>query len=105
MIGNLGTLILFQVGHDDAEELVGVMEPYSVERLTWLDRGQVAVRISTGGNVGVPFIGYTYEEVGEWFGRQRGVVIEQSRRRNGVPRRVVEDRLRRWAKSGIVREA
>lgn len=102
IVGNIGALVLFQLGHDDAEEFTGVMEPYGIERLTWLDRGQVAVRISTEGNVSVPFIGVTFPEVGEWFGKQRRAVIEQSRRRYGTPRGVVESRLRRWGSSGLL---
>jgi hypothetical protein len=96
IVGNLGALVAFQLGHDDADELAPVLDPYGIEALTWLNRGQVAVRISTGGNVAVPFLGETFPEVGERFDDQRRVVLEQSRRRYGTPRRVVEVRLQRW---------
>ena len=97
VIGNIGALVAFQLGHDDADELAPVFDPYGVEALTWLDRGQVAVRISTGGNVAVPFKGVTFPEIGGRFDDQRRAVLEQSRRRYGTPRRVVEARLQRWA--------
>ena len=58
------------------------------------------LRISTGRYVAVPFIGITFPEVGEWFGKQRRAVIEQSRRRYGTPRREVEAKLVRWGKRG-----
>jgi len=100
IVGNLGALIAFQLGYDDADELAPVLAPYGIEALTWLDRGQVAVRISTGGNVAVPFRGETFPEVGERFDHQRRAVLEQSRRRYGTPRHVVEARLQRWAERG-----
>jgi energy-coupling factor transporter ATP-binding protein EcfA2 len=96
VIGNIGTLVAFQLGHDDADELAPVLAPYGVEALTWLDRGQIAVRISTGGGVAAPFLGETYSEIGWWFGDQRRAVLEQSRRRYGTPRPVVEAKLARW---------
>ena len=96
IIGNIGALVAFQLGYDDADELAPALDPYGIEALTWLRRGEVAVRISTGGNV-VPFMAVTLPEVGEWFGDQRRAVLEQSRRRYGTPRRVVEARLQQWA--------
>lgn len=100
IIGNLGALVAFQLGHDDADQLAPVFDPYGVEALTWLSRGQVAVRISTSGNVAAPFLGETFPEIGARFDHQRRAVLEQSRRRYGTPRRVVEARLQRWAEGG-----
>jgi energy-coupling factor transporter ATP-binding protein EcfA2 len=100
IIGNLGALVAFQLGHDDADELAPVLHPYGIEALTWLGRGQVAVRISTDGNVAVPFLGETFPEIGARFDDQRRAVLEQSRRRYGTPRQVVEARLERWARVG-----
>ncbi len=98
IIGNLGALIAFQLGHNDADELAPVFDPYGVEALTWLPRGRVAARISTSGNVAVPFLGETFPEVGDRFDYQRRAVLEQSRRRYGTPRYAVEARLQRWEK-------
>ena len=63
-----------------------ILDPYGIEALTWLGRGQVAVRISTEGNVAVPFIGETFPEIGYRYAGRRPAVLAQSRRRYGTPR-------------------
>ena len=100
LIGNLGALVAFQLGHEDAGELAPILDPYGIEALTWLGRGQVAVRISTEGNVAVPFIGETFPEIGYRYAGRRPAVLAQSRRRYGTPRARVEARLERWGERG-----
>jgi energy-coupling factor transporter ATP-binding protein EcfA2 len=64
VFGNAGTLIGFQVGHDDAEELAGEFAPYAPDVLTGFSRGQVVVRTVAGGMTGEPFLGATIPEIG-----------------------------------------
>lgn len=96
VFGNVGTLISFQLGHDDAEELAGEFAPYSALSLTELYRGQVCVRTVRSGVTVAPFLGTTIQEVG-WTYESRHKVIEQSRRRWGRPRQSVEAKLARWS--------
>ena len=96
VFGNVGTLLAFQVGYDDAEELAGEFAPYVANSLTGLYRGEVCCRTVMGGMTGEPFFGKTIPEVGWGYG-SRAKVIEQSRRRWGRPREVVEARLGRWS--------
>lgn len=96
VFGNVGTLISFQVGHDDAGELAGEFHPYGIETLTGLNRGQVCVRAIYGDQAGQPFLAETYSEV-TWSYRSRDKVLEQSRRRYGQRREIVEGKLARWA--------
>jgi type IV secretory pathway TraG/TraD family ATPase VirD4 len=95
VFGNVGTLVSFQLGHDDAEEIAGEFAPYRPERLTDLYRGEVCVRTVAGGVTAPPFWGSTIAEVG-WRYRSREKVIAQSRQRWGWRREVVEAKLQKW---------
>src|SRR3989442_1367522 len=68
VFGNVGTLVSFAVGHSDAEELAGEFDPYGIQTLTGLTRGQVCVRSSAGGETAYPFLGETIGEVGWRYG-------------------------------------
>jgi hypothetical protein len=95
VFGNAGTLVSFAIGHSDAEELGGEFDPYGIEVLTGLSRGQVCVRSTAGGETGCPFLGETIGEIGGQHGGRAGV-LEQSRRRWGRQREIVERRIARW---------
>ena len=95
VFGNVGTLVSFAVGHTDAEELSGEFDPYGNEILTGLYRGEVCVRTISGGETGQPFIGMTFRDVG-WNYGSRENVREQSRRRYGRRREIVEAKIARW---------
>ena len=97
VFGNVGTLISFQVGHDDAEELTGEFDPYGIDTLTMLSRGEVCVRTVSGGETGQPFLGRTIAEPGWHYADRREAVLEQSRRRYGRRREVVEGKIGRWS--------
>ncbi|HWB48632.1 MAG TPA: DUF87 domain-containing protein [Stellaceae bacterium] len=99
VFGNVGTLVAFQVGYDDAEALAGEFTPYGTDVLTGFSRGEVVVRTVADGTTSAPFLGSTIAEVG-WRYASRGKVIEQSRRRWGGRREVVEARLAQWAMNG-----
>src|SRR5215213_3892724 len=86
IIGNVGTLVAFQVGHDDAEELAPVFEHPNIDTLTGLNRGEVAIKLTQNGQAQQPFLGYTYTQVGKAYEGRRAVVLEQSHRRWGRPR-------------------
>lgn len=96
IIGNVGTLIAFQVGHDDAEELAPVFEHPNIDTLTSLSRGQVAVRLTRDGEAQPPFIGDTFAEIGRCYPDRRMLIAERSRRLYGRPREVIERKLKRW---------
>jgi hypothetical protein len=97
VFGNVGTMITFAVGHKDAEELAGEFDPYGVNTLTGLTRGQVCVRTISAGETGQPFLGKTFGEVG-WNYGSRKKVFEQSRRRWGRRRQIVEAKIARWSR-------
>lgn len=96
MMGNIGTLVSFQLGHEDAEELDPVFSPYGFDTLTGLRRGQVAVRVTRDGEAQQPFLGYSYAETGRRYADRRTAIREQSRRRYGCRRELIEEKLARW---------
>ena len=96
LIGNVGTLLAFELGHEDADELAPVFNPYGVETLTRLRCGEVAVQVTRNGEAQEPFLGYTLPDAGRRYDGRRQAVLAQSRRRYGRPREVVEERISRW---------
>jgi hypothetical protein len=95
LFGNVGTLVSFRVGQSDAEVLARELAPHSAAVLGELERGEVCVRLTVDGQSSRAFVGRTYAEAGEFYGR-RATVIAQSRRRWGRRREVVEERIVRW---------
>jgi hypothetical protein len=96
VFGNVGTMVSFAVGHSDAGELAGEFDPYGINTLTGLSRGQVCVRSTSGGETGEPFLGKTFSEVGWSYGGKEKVVA-RSRRLWGCRREVVEAKISRLA--------
>jgi hypothetical protein len=96
IIGNIGTLIAFQVGHDDAEELAPVFEHKDIDTLTGLDRGEITVRLTQNGKAQPPFIGHTIPEIGRHYADRRALISQRSRRLYGRPREVIERKLEQW---------
>jgi hypothetical protein len=95
VFGNCGTLVAFGVGHADADEIAPEFDPYRVDALTMLSRGEVCVRSIDGTETRQPFLGATLPEVGWSYGRG-DAVIEQSRRRYGRRREIVEGKIAKW---------
>jgi hypothetical protein len=99
IVGNAGTFFAFQCGLDDAEVLAPVFEHPNIETLTGLNRGQIATKLMVAGEAQPPFVAHTYREIGRRYENNRSVVLEQSRRRWGRPRALVEEKLARWSRA------
>jgi len=91
-------MVSFAVGHSDAAELAGEFDPYGSNTLTGLRRGEVCVRSISAGKTSEPFLGQTFSEVG-WSYGSRAKVLEQSRRRWGRRREIVEAKIERWSRT------
>jgi hypothetical protein len=94
VLGNVGTLIAFRLGADDAAALAREFE-YPPETLTELGRGEVCARLLQDGAVRAPFIGKTLPPLGRSSGRRENL-LRQSRMRYARPRVEVERRIGRW---------
>ena len=99
IFGNIGTIVSFGLGHADAAELAIELTPtFSPSDLLALGTGEIAVRLSDGGRPGRPFSGETIQAWARFYGN-RARLIEQSRRRYGRRREVVERKLTTWFQS------
>ena len=94
LFGNVGTVISFRVGADDAGPLGELLE-WSPTTLRELGRGEIVARTVSGGVIREPVMGRTAPYEGERVGR--GAKIQaQALERYARPREVVEARLLRW---------
>ena len=96
MFGNVGSVISFRVGNDDAELLEEVLAPdVPAARLLNLGRHQIYARIQEDGLPGVPFEGKTLRpELGMY--RQREAILKASRAHYARPRTSVEAKIARF---------
>jgi hypothetical protein len=96
VFGNVGSIISFRVGNDDAELLEKEFAPdVSAVQFVNLGRHQVWARIQEDGLTGVPFEGRTLRpELGMY--RQRDAIRAASRAAYARPRADVEAKIRRF---------
>lgn len=96
VLGNVGSILAFRVGHHDAEALRGAFGPgVSAEDLVSLANGEVMGKALFDGRSGQPFRGWTRPPSAVAHGR-RDAIIRRSRERYATARAVVEERIRRW---------
>jgi hypothetical protein len=99
ILGNCGTLISFRTGEKDASILSGEYGgAYAADQFTGLANFQVLVKQLDQGRLNEPFRGVTLPPQGRFYGR-RDNLITRSRQRYGTPRKVVEQKLKRWMQS------
>jgi hypothetical protein len=94
VLGNVGTLICFRVGEEDAAHLSRTFG-YSTETLASLDRGEAVVRLLRCGRTSDPTMLYTRPPTIGQSGRRENV-IAQSRMRYTRARAAVEGKIERW---------
>ena len=96
VLGNVGTMLTFCVGHSDAAVLEHEFgQSYSARHFTELSRHEVCARLMIDGEVREPFTGKTFPPLGEPYGR-RDNIIRRSREKYGMRRVVIEDKINRW---------
>lgn len=94
VLGNVGSLVSFRVGAEDAAVLAREFGTFAPTVLQDLRRGEVAVRLTTDGSVGQPFRAVTAPPAPA-YGRA-GIVRAQSRRAYGRPVARVEGNIASW---------
>ena len=96
VMGNVGSLISFRVGHKDAgilEEAFG--KTYEARIFSGLDNGEICAKLLTDGKDQEPFLGRTLPPHGKRHGRG-ATIMKRSREKYGKRMRLVEDRINRW---------
>lgn len=96
VFGNVGSLITFKVGFDDAEHLHGEFgREFEPQQFVELARHEVLVRLPQGATGGRYSRAHSLPPLVTYRGR-RSRLIRRCRERFATPRARVEQRLRRW---------
>lgn len=96
VMGNVGSIVSFRVGHDDAESLEKAFgNTYAAAHFTSLGNAEVYAKLLSHGQDREPFAGRTLPPGGQRYGR-REAIIRRSRERYATPRAVIERRIAQW---------
>ncbi|HEV8601177.1 MAG TPA: type IV secretion system DNA-binding domain-containing protein [Patescibacteria group bacterium] len=96
IFGNVGTMVIFRVGADDAEFLEKEFEPtYMLTDLVNLTKFNVYLKLMINGVSSNPFSAVTLPPIAETTGNTEKV-INVSRERYATARGVVEEKINKW---------
>ncbi len=96
IFGNVGTLICFRVGADDAEFLEKEFDPtYLLNDLVNLTKYHIYLKLMINGVSSTPFSATTLPPISEPTGNTEKVV-KVSRERYATEREIVEEKINRW---------
>ena len=97
VFGNVGTIISFRVGVEDAEILAKEFAPRFTETdLVNLDKYETYVKLMIDGITSEPFSATTLPPIAESFGN-KDKIIRVTRERYSVARKIVEEKIARWS--------
>ena len=92
ILGNVGTLLSFALGIDDAEKLAKEFSPFTKEDLNNLDKFNFYIKLMSGGQSTPPFSGIGLKPA-ENLGGESQIIRDFSRLAFGSPRMLVEQEL------------
>src|SRR4029079_19465183 len=96
IFGNVGTMIIFRVGADDAEFLEKEFEPtYTINDLVNLSQYSIYIKLLINGVTSNPFSASTLPPISAKTDNEQKV-ITVSRERYGTPRPTVEEKINKW---------
>jgi hypothetical protein len=96
VMGNVGSLVAFRVGHDDAESLQKAFgDTYAASHFAGLGNHEVYAKLLSNGQDIEPFMGRTLRPQGQRPGR-REVIIRRSRERYATHPRWIETKINQW---------
>ena len=99
VLGNVGSVVSFRVGHNDAEAMEAVFgRAYPASRFTSLDNGEVCAKLLVDGKDSEPFLGKTLPPIQARQGR-REAIIRRSHEKYATKREIIERRVVAWLKT------
>jgi len=105
VFGNVGTLISFRVGAEDAEYLEKEFSPeFSAQDLVNLPKYQIYLKLMVDGVAGRPFSAETLPPFEKPTLSYRDQIIKFSREKYATPREVVEEKIARWTGDYVLAE-
>ncbi len=97
VFGNVGTILTFRVGANDAEVLAKEYEPhFYMEDLVNLPKYQVYLRLMIDGVASTPFSASTLPPIAQITGNKEKV-IAYSREKYSVSRKEIEEKVAKWS--------
>jgi CxxC-x17-CxxC domain-containing protein len=98
VFGNVGTIIVFRVGAEDAEFLTEEFKPeFSAEDLVNLEKYHICVKLMIDGVASRPFSAITLPKFPKPAKSYKETIIKISRERYSTERVVVEQKIEKWA--------
>jgi CxxC-x17-CxxC domain-containing protein len=99
IFGNVGTIITFRVGAEDAEYLEKEFTPeFIIADFVNLPKYNIYLKLMIDGLAGRPFSAQTLLPSEKPAKSNKEKIIRASRERHGTPRKTVEDKILRWSK-------
>ena len=97
IFGNIGTLIVFRVGAEDAEYLEKELIPeFLTEDLVNLAKYDIYIKLMIDGVAGRPFSAETLPPLPKPKESGKEKIIKVSRERYGISKKIVEEKIARW---------
>lgn len=97
ILGNVGTLIAFTVGSEDAELLEREFHPdFNADHLQNLPKHNIYLKLSINGSTSLPFSAETISPIESSEISPREKIIEQSRQRYCLEKRTIETKIEKW---------
>lgn len=97
VFGNVGTIITFRIGAEDAEFLEQEFTPdFTAEDLVNLGKYNVYLKLMIDGIAGRPFSAETLSPFEKEEKSNREKIINVSREKYGSPQEIIEDKINRW---------
>ena len=97
VFGNVGTIIVFRVGAEDAEYLEKEFAPEFVAGdLVNLPKYNIYLKLMIDGTAGSAFSAETLPPLAKLEESNREKIIEASRERYGVSKKIVEEKISKW---------
>jgi len=99
VFGNVGTIVTFRVGAEDAEYLEKEFIPeFTAADLVNLPKYNIYLKLMIDGIAGRPFSAQTLPPFEIPKKSHKEKIIKVSRERHGTPRKIIEDKISRWSK-------
>lgn len=97
VFGNVGSMVCFNIGAEDAKVLEAEFEPeFLIADLVNLGKYEIALRLMIDGIMSRPFSANTLPPLGGREVTNRDKIIRISRERYSVSRQIIEEKLIKW---------
>jgi len=104
VFGNVGTIVSFRIGAEDAECMEKEFTPeFLAADFVNLGKYNVYFKLMIDGLAGRPFSAETLPPASKSAESYREKIIKVSRERYGTPRKIIEEKISKWA--GVIKSA